>query len=154
MKSVEARLEELGITLPDAPDPIANYVSIQRSGNLLYLSGAGPMINGKPIYAGKVGAEVSAEEAYDAARIAGTNLLASLKRYLGSLDRVGQVVKLLGFVASATDFYEQPKCINGCSDLLVEVFGERGKHARSAVATPVLPMNLPVEIELIVEILE
>jgi enamine deaminase RidA (YjgF/YER057c/UK114 family) len=154
MKSVEARLEELGITLPDAPDPIANYVSIQRSGNLLYLSGAGPMINGKPIYVGKVGAEVSAEEAYDAARIAGTNLLASLKRYLGSLDRVGQVVKLLGFVASATDFYEQPKCINGCSDLLVEVFGERGKHARSAVAAPVLPMNLPIEIELIVEILE
>jgi enamine deaminase RidA (YjgF/YER057c/UK114 family) len=154
MKSVEARLEELGITLPDAPDPIANYVSIQRSGNLLYLSGAGPMINGKPIYVGKVGVEVSAEEAYDAARIAGTNLIASLKRYLGSLDRVGQVVKLLGFVASATDFYEQPKCINGCSDLLVEVFGERGKHARSAVAAPVLPMNLPVEIELIVEILE
>jgi enamine deaminase RidA (YjgF/YER057c/UK114 family) len=154
MKSIEARLEELGIVLPDAPDPIANYVSVQRTGNLLFLSGAGPMVEGKPVYVGKVGAEVSPEEAYDAARIAGTLLIASLKRYLGSLDRVKQVVKLLGFVASATDFYEQPKCVNGCSDLLVAVFGDRGKHARSAVATPVLPMNLPIEIEIIVEITE
>lgn len=150
MAAIEKRLQELGIQLPDAPAPLANYVSVQRAGDLLYLSGAGGILDGKPIYTGKVGAEVTEEQAREAACVAGLNLIASLKKHLGDLDRVEQIVKLLGFVASTTDFYRQPAVIDGCSSLLVEVFGERGRHARSAVAAPVLPMNIPVEIELIV----
>lgn len=152
MAKIEQRLEELGITLPNAPAPLANYVSIQRSGNLLYMSGAGAILDGKPVYTGKVGKEVSPEDAYDAARITALNLIANLKKYLGDLDRVKQIIKLLGFVASVEGFYAQPACINGCSDLLVKVFGDKGEHARSAVAVPALPMNIPIEIELIVEI--
>lgn len=152
MATIENRLQELGITLPDAPTPIANYVSVQQAGDLVFLSGAGGILNGKPIYTGKVGAEVTLLQAQEASRIAGINLIAGLKKYLGDLDRVEQIIKLLGFVASTTDFYEQPAVINGCSDLLVEVFGEKGKHARSAVAAPVLPMNIPVEIELIAKV--
>lgn len=152
MVMIEKRLEELNITLPDAPTPIANYVSVQQAGDLLYLSGAGGIINGKPVYVGKVGAEVTLEEAQDAARIAGINLIASLKKYLGDLDRVEQMIKMLGFVACTADFYNQPAVIDGCSAVLVEVFGDKGRHARSAVAAPVLPMNIPVEVELIVKI--
>lgn len=152
MATIENRLEELGIVLPDAPTPIANYVSVQQAGALLFLSGAGGILHGKPVYTGKVGEQVTLEQAKDAARIAGINLIASLKKYLNDLERVEQIVKLLGFVASTTDFYQQPAVIDGCSDLLVDVFGEKGKHARSAVAAPVLPMNIPVEIELIVKV--
>lgn len=152
MAMIEQRLQELNITLPNAPAPIANYVSVQQAGELVFLSGAGGILGGKPVYTGKVGEGVTLEQAQDAARIAGVNLIAGLKKYLGDLDRVEQIVKLLGFVACTTDFYQQPAVIDGCSDLLVEVFGEKGKHARSAVAAPVLPMNIPVEIELIAKV--
>lgn len=152
LAKVEERIKELGIELPAPVMPLANYVSVVRDGNLLYMSGSGPFVGGKALYSGKLGAEVSIKDGYDAARVSALNLVSTLKRVLGDLDRVDQVVKLLGFVASAPDFYQQPDVINGASDLLVEVFGEKGKHARTALGTSVLPMNLPVEIEMIVRI--
>lgn len=152
MKNIEKRVEELGIKLSEGPLPIANYVSVQRDGNTLYLSGAGPIQKGKPTYVGKLGAEVTIKDGYAAAREAAINLLSVLKREAGNLERVEQIVKVLGFVASTTDFYDQPAVINGASDLLVEVFGERGRHARSAIGTAVLPMNIPVEVEMIVRL--
>lgn len=152
MESIDRRLETLGITLPEAPEPLANYVSVQKTDNLLFLSGAGPILKGKALYTGKLGQEITLEDGQEAARLAGINLIASLKRYLGDLDRVDQIVKLLGFVASKDTFYQQPAVIDGCSNLFADVFGERGRHARSAVAVPVLPLNIPVEIEIIVRI--
>ena len=149
---IEKRLEELGIALPNAPAPLANYVTVRRSGNLLFMSGAGPFENGKPIITGKLGRELDTEQGYKAARLAGLNLIAQLKNTLGDLDRIRQLVKMLAFVASTPDFTAQPAVINGASDLFVEVFGDAGKHARSAVAIPVLPMDVAVEIELIVEV--
>ena len=149
---IEKRLEELGIALPNAPAPLANYVTVRRSGNLLFMSGAGPFENGKPIITGKLGRELDTEQGYKAARLAGLNLIAQLKNTLGDLDRIRQLVKMLAFVASTPDFTAQPAVINGASDLFVEVFGDAGKHARSAVAIPVLPMDIAVEIELIVEV--
>lgn len=149
---IEKRLEELGIALPNAPAPLANYVTVRRSGNLLFMSGAGPFENGKPIITGKLGRELDTEQGYKAARLAGLNLIAQLKNTLGDLDRIRQLVKMLAFVASTPDFTAQPAVINGASDLFVEVFGDAGKHARSAVAVPVLPMDVAVEIELIVEV--
>ncbi len=154
MAKIEQRLEELGIILPQPAGALANYVSIRQVGDLLYVSGSGPLADGKPTYRGRVGAEVSVEEAYDAARLTAINIIASLKVFLGDLDKVEQFVKLLGFVASSDDFYQQPKVIDGASDLLIEVFGEAGKHARSAVGTSVLPFNIPLEIEAIVQIKE
>lgn len=150
--SAEARLKELQIELPASPAPIANYVRAVRVGNLLYLSGHGPHQAGAPVYAGKVPTDVSVERAYQAARAVGLNLLASAREALGSLDRVTRVVKLLGMVNSAEGFGEQPAVINGCSDLMVEVFGEAGRHARSAVGMAGLPMSIPVEIEAIFEV--
>jgi enamine deaminase RidA (YjgF/YER057c/UK114 family) len=152
MSVIEKRLEELGLELPDAPIPLANYVSAQRCGDVMYLSGAVPVIGNKFFMQGLVGREISLEQAYDAAKICALNLISVLKRELGDLDRVEQIVKLLGFVASAPDFYQQPAVINGASDTFVEVFGEKGKHARSAVAAPVLPFNLPVEMEIVVKV--
>lgn len=152
MSSIEKKLEEMGLALPEAPNPIASYVSAQRAGKLLFLSGSGPIENGSAVIAGKVGAEVTLEQGYEAARMAALNLIAVLKRELGDLDRVRQIVKLLGFVASAPDFYAQPAVINGASDLLVQAFGEKGRHARSAVAVPALPLNMAVEVELVVEV--
>ena len=149
---IEKRLEELGLTLPEAPTPMANYVSVRRSGNLLYFSGASAFQEGKPVVFGKLGAELTMEEGYQAARLAGLNLIAQLKRELGDLDRVVQFVKVQAFVASAPDFTQQPAVMNGASDLFVEVFGDKGRHARTAVATHVLPFNIPVEIEMIVEV--
>jgi enamine deaminase RidA (YjgF/YER057c/UK114 family) len=152
MAVIEKRLAELGIVLPDSPGPMANYVSVQRADNLLFLSGSGPLKAGKPTITGRLGENVTVEQGYAAAREAALNLIATLKRELGDLDRVEQIVKVLGFVASTGDFYAQPSVINGASDLLVEVFGEKGKHARSAVGTNVLPFQLPVEVELIVKV--
>lgn len=152
MSHVERRLAELGIELPQAQFPIASYIPVKRSGNLLFLSGVGPAVNGVPQMQGLVGKDVTVEEAYQGARLAAIYHLAALKAELGDLDRVRQVVKVLGFVASAPDFYEQPKVLNGYSDLMSAAFGEGGRHARSAIAVPVLPMNLPVEVETIVEI--
>jgi enamine deaminase RidA (YjgF/YER057c/UK114 family) len=151
--SVEARLQELGIELPSAPAPIANYVRYVQVGNLLFLAGHGPNRSNGPVYTGQVGSDVTVEEAYDAARSTAMNLLASCKEALGDLDRVKKVVKVLGMVNSAPGFGDQPKVINGFSDLMVEIFGEDvGKHARSAVGMAALPGGIPVEIEMILEV--
>ncbi len=152
MAKIEERIKELGLTLPAASSPMANYVTARRTGNLLFFSGAGPFEEGKPVVFGKVGNELSQEEGYQAARLTGLNLIAQLKKELGDLDRIKQFVKVQAFVASSPDFMAQPAVMNGVSDLFVEVFGEKGKHARTAVAVPQLPFNIPIEVEMIVEI--
>ena len=151
MSKIEARIEELGITLPEASAPVGNYVGAKVVGNMVYLSGNGPLGNADSAFKGKVGSDFSLKEGYAAARSTMINLLGTLKGAIGDLDRVETIVKLLGFVASAPGFYDQPKVINGASDLLVEVFGDAGRHARSAIPVPQLPMNLAVEIEMIVK---
>ena len=145
--SAEARLKELGIVLPSLPKPVANYLPYRLVGNVLYLSGQGPRDeNGKQL-TGKVGGGVSIEEGYRRARIVGLGLLAATRDALGSLDRVDYVVKLLGMVNATPDLNDSPKVINGCSDLFVDVFGEAGRHARSAVGNVMLPNQISVEIE-------
>jgi enamine deaminase RidA (YjgF/YER057c/UK114 family) len=144
----DKRLKELGIELPAVTPPVANYVNAVRTGNLLYLAGKGP---GGSIR-GKVGQEFTVEQGYQHARSVGLALLAVMKDALGSLDRVKRVVKVLGMVNATPEFTDQPKVINGCSDLFVEVLGERGRHARSAVGMGSLPNGIPVEIEVIVEV--
>ena len=148
--SIEQRLGELDLQLPSVSPPAASYVNAVRTGNLVYLSGTGPTSLGEPIPSGKVGADVTTEEAAAHARQIGLNLLAVLRAEVGSLDRVTRVVKLLGMVNATPDFVEHSKVINGCSDLLVEVFGEG--HARSAVGVGSLPFGMPVEIEAIFEV--
>jgi len=150
--SAEARLKELGIVLPSLATPVANYVPYRITGNLLYLSGQGPRDEKGNTLTGKVDTEVSVEEAYRRARLVGLGLLAAARQALGSLDRVDTVIKLLGMVNSAPAFGQQPKVINGCSDLFVEVFGESGRHARSAVGMVALPNQISVEIEAIMSI--
>jgi enamine deaminase RidA (YjgF/YER057c/UK114 family) len=150
--SAEARLKELGIVLPPAPKPLANYVPCRLIGNMLYLSGQGPRdAQGKPI-SGKVPTEVSADVAYQHARLVGLGLLAVARDALGSLDRIEAVVKLLGLVNATPDFGDHPKVINGCSDLFVEVLGDRGRHARSAMGMGSLPNRISVEIEVIMAV--
>jgi enamine deaminase RidA (YjgF/YER057c/UK114 family) len=151
--SAEARIKELGLTLPQPPKPLGNYVPGVRVGNLLFLSGHGPVrVNGVPTARGKVGRDLSLEDGYKVAREVGINLLGSAKTLLGSLDKVRRIVKVLGMVNSAEGFGDQPKVINGFSDLMVEVFGDNGRHARSAVGMAELPMGIPVEIEMILEV--
>lgn len=152
--SAEGRLKELGIELPPPAEPMANYVRAKRVGNLLFVAGHGPTQGpGGTRLVGKVGGELTLEEGYRAARLVGLNLLATLKAELGSLDRVKQIVKLLGMVNCAPGFDQTPRVINGCSDLFVEVFGkEAGQHARAAVGMAELPQSIPVEIEMIVEV--
>lgn len=152
MSQVEKRLEELEIVLDKAPAPAAEYVPAKTVNNLVYTSGADCRIKGKLLYEGKVGSDLTVEQGYEAARQVMINLLSVLKEHIGDLDRVKQVVKLLGFVNSADGFVEQPYVINGASELLVQVFGEKGRHARSAISSNELPFNTPVEIEMIVEI--
>ena len=146
--SAEKKLQQLGITLAPVTPPVANYVNAVRTGNLLFLAGKGPASG----IAGIVGKDITVEQAYGHARTTGLNLMAVMKDELGSLDRVKRIVKVLGMVNAVPGFTDQPKVINGCSDLFVEVFGERGKHARSAVGMGSLPNNIPVEIEVIVEV--
>jgi len=148
----EARLAELGITLPAAPEPVANYVNGVRTGNLIFLAGKGPRWPDGTELHGKLGADVSIQEGYAGARQTAINQLAVLKEMLGNLDRVVRIVKVLGMVNSAPDFVEQPAVINGFSDLMVDVFGERGRHARAAVGMASLPRGQAVEIELVVEV--
>src|SRR5476651_1032381 len=148
----EARLKELGIELPATTSPMANYVNAVRTGNLLYLAGKGPGQPGKPLPTGKVGRDFSIEQAYQLARETGLNLISVMKAELGDLDKVTRIVKVLGMVNATSEYGHQPEVINGCSDLFVEVFQERGKHARSAVGLGSLPRGIPVEIEVIVEI--
>jgi enamine deaminase RidA (YjgF/YER057c/UK114 family) len=148
----EARLKALGIELPPAPKPIASYVPAVRTGNLVYLAGQGPLSGGKPTVTGKVGRELTEEEGAKAARATVVILLSVLRAEIGSLDRVARIVKVVGFVNSAPGFTRQPWVMNGASDLLVEIFGEAGRHARSSVGVSELPLNIPVEIEMVVEI--
>lgn len=136
MSKYEKKIEELGLILPAAPTPMANYVTARRSGNLLFFSGAGPFQEGKHVVFGKVGSDLTQDQGYEAARLTGLNLIAQLKKELGDLDKLKQFVKVQAFVASAPDFMAQPAVRNGDSDLFVEVFGEAGKHARTAVAVP------------------
>ncbi len=148
----EAKLASLGITLPSIPKPVANYVPYVRTGSLVFLSGQGPRKPDGSMATGKVGAGVTVEEAYQHARLVGLGLLAAMKDAAGGLDNVKRVVKLLGMVNGVPEFGDHPKVINGCSDLFVEVFGDRGRHARSAVGMGSLPNNITVEIEAIIEV--
>ena len=152
MSQIESRLAELGVTLPDAPAPAANYVPFVRTGNQLFVSGQISIGADGHMITGKLGAGLEVEAGAAAARRCGLALIAQAKAALGDLDRVKRVVKLVGFVNSTAEFTEQPKVINGCSDLMVEVFGEAGRHARSAVSAASLPLGVAVEIEAIFEI--
>lgn len=149
--SAEQRLKQLGIDLPEVSAPLANYVNAVRSGKLLFLAGKGPSAVDGMRAIGKLGREFDVTQGYKFARSTGLALLAVMKSELGSLDRVARVVKVLGMVNAMPEFADHPKVINGCSDLFVEVFGERGRHARSAVGMGSLPSGIPVEIEVIVE---
>ena len=152
MARVEARISELGLELPEVPETIGNYVGAARTGNLLFLSGRLPRWEGKFVALGKLGKDLTVQEGYDAARLTALNLVATLKAELGDLDRVRRVVKLVGMVNSEPDFTDQPGVVNGASDLLVEVFGDRGRHARAAFSVAALPLNASVEIDLVVEV--
>jgi enamine deaminase RidA (YjgF/YER057c/UK114 family) len=151
-QSPEARLDALGITLPAAPSPAANYVNAVRSGNLLFLAGKGPTSADGTNVTGKVGKDLTTIQAADAARLVAINHIAVLKAELGDLSRVRRIVKVLGMVNSAPDFTEHSKVMNGYSDMMVAVFGEKGKHARSSVGMYSLPFNIAVEVEVIVEV--
>ena len=148
----DKKLKELGVELMPPTKPMANYVKAVRTGNLLYLAGHGPTLPDGSNITGKVGRDLTLDEGYNAARQTGISLLSTLKGELGDLNKVKRVVKVLGMVNCHSDFTDQPKVINGCSDLLVAVFGEKGKHARSAVGMNSLPSNIAVEIEIIVEV--
>ncbi len=150
--SIEKKLKESGITIPKAPEPAGAYVPAVVIGDLVFASGQTPTVNGELQYVGKVGKEVSVEDAYKGARLSMLNCLAEINAALGSLDKVDRIVKVNGYVASAPGFGEQPKVVNGASDLLLEVFGEKGKHARAAVGVAELPFNAPVEVEVICSI--
>ena len=151
---VESKLAELGLELPQVVPPLASYVPAVRSGEYVFTSGQLPMVGGKLALTGKVGAEVTAEEAKEQARICALNALAAVKSVIGDLDRIEQVVKVVGFVASAADFTGQPGVVNGASELLGEALGAAGVHARSAVGVAVLPLDAPVEVEIQVRVLE
>lgn len=152
MGNVDKRIAELELTLPQAASPVANYVPWVRTGNLLFVSGQVPMKDGAIAVEGIVGASVSVEQAVEAAKICGLNLIAQAKAAIGDLDKVKRVVKLTGFVACTPQFTQQPQVINGTSDLMVAVFGDAGRHARAAVGAPSLPRNAAVEVEAIFEV--
>lgn len=149
--SFERKLSAAGIELPSPAVPFANYVPFVREGNFVFIAGQGPIgVDGKIAYVGRVGSDLTEEEGYRSARSCGLNCLAQVHAALGSLDAVKRVVSLRGFVNSAEDFFNQAQVVNGASDLMVEVFGDAGRHARAAVGTSVLPMNIATEVELIV----
>jgi enamine deaminase RidA (YjgF/YER057c/UK114 family) len=149
---VEAKLAELGLTLPAVAAPVAAYVPAVRSGDLVWTSGQLPFVDGKMAATGKVGAEVDPDAAHDLARICALNAIAAVAAEIGDLDRVRRVVKVVGFVASAPGFTGQPAVVNGASGLLGDVFGDAGRHARSAVGVAALPLDAPVEVEVVVEV--
>jgi enamine deaminase RidA (YjgF/YER057c/UK114 family) len=151
MPTPEERLEQLGVTLPAPAAPVAAYIPCVRTGNLVYVSGQVPLVDGKPSHLGRLGAGVGLEEGAAAARRCAINVLAALKPELGELSRVRRVVRLTVFVASEPDFNDQPKVANGASELFGEVFGEAGRHTRSAVGVAALPLGVPVEVDAIVE---
>ena len=148
----EARLKELNITLPSPPQPVANYVNGVRAGNLIFLAGKGPKYADGTELTGKLGGNVTIEQGYEGARQTAINQLSVLKEMLGDLNKVKRIVKVLGLVNSSPNFIEQPKVVNGFSDLMVDVFGEKGKHARAAIGVNSLPRGQAVEIELVVEV--
>ncbi|CCQ73690.1 RidA family protein [Magnetospira sp. QH-2] len=151
--TIDARLKEMGLTIPDAPTAVANYVPFVVTGNLVVVSGQVPLQGGKPAYQGKLGGSVSMEAGIAAARLCAINIIAQVKAACeGDLDRVSRIVRLGGFVACTPDFADHPKIINGASDLMVEVFGDAGRHARAAVGCPSLPLDVPVEVDAMVEI--
>lgn len=152
MSQAEDRLREKGLELPPPPSPMATYVEAVRTGNLVFVAGHGPSKDGQLVSKGKLGRDVDVDTGYQAAQLVCLNMLASLKVEIGDLDRVKRIVKLLGMVNCVPDFGQQPEVINGASDLLVHVFGERGRHARSAVGMAGLPRGISVEIEMIVEV--
>lgn len=149
---VEKRLGELGLQLPPVQKPIASYVPAVKVGAFVFSSGQGPLVDGRPKYIGRLGEELTLEQGYEAARICTLNCLAAINAEVGSLDYVDRVVKVLGFVSSTEGFTDQSRVLNGASDLLVKIFGEKGRHARSAIGVNVLPMNIPVEVEIIVKL--
>jgi len=149
---IEKKLEEMGYSLPPTPTPAGAYIPFRRTGNLVYISGQGSMVEGELKYAGKVGSDVTEEEGYEASRISVINLLSILKSAIGDLDKVVQVINLHGFVNSAPGFVRQPMVINGASEFLVDLFGEKGRHSRCALSCNELPFDTPVEIEMIVEV--
>jgi enamine deaminase RidA (YjgF/YER057c/UK114 family) len=150
--SIAKRLQELGLTISTPRPPQANYVPAVRTGNLVFLSGTGPYREDGSIVTGKVGADLTVQEGYEAARLTMLASLASLQAEIGDLERVRRIVKVLGMVNCTPEFTRQPEVINGGSDLLVEIFAERGRHARSAVGMAALPRNIAVEIEMVVEV--
>jgi enamine deaminase RidA (YjgF/YER057c/UK114 family) len=152
MSLIEAKLKALSIELPEAPKPLAAYIPAKQAGQLVFTAGQLPMVNGELFSKGLLGQDVEIEEANKAARICTLNALAAIKGLIGDLDRIKQVVRVVGYVASVSSFTQQPAVINGASELLLEIFGEKGKHARSAVGMAVLPLNASVEVELTVEI--
>ena len=149
---IEKKLKELGITLPKPPEPVAAYIPAVQVGDLLFLSGSTCYVDGEFLYTGRVGEELTLEEGYAAARQTALNLLSVIQATLGDLDRVERIVKLNGYVNSAREFDRQPEVINGASELLEEVFGECGRHARTSLGVSALPAHIPVEIELIVQV--
>ena len=151
-QDAETKLKEKGIVLTPPSSPVANYVNAVRVGNLLFLAGKGPQKPDNTYITGKVGKDLSVEQGYEAARLTAIAHLAVLKNELGSLNKVKRIVKVLGMVNCSEDFKDQPKVINGYSDMMVEIFGEKGKHARSAVGMVALPFNMAVEVEVIVEV--
>ena len=152
MGKVESKLNELNLSLPDAPKPVAAYIPAKQTGKLVFTAGQLPMVNGELISKGFLGQDVEIDEANKAARICTLNALAAIKGVIGDLDRIKQIVRVVGYVASVPTFTQQPAVVNGASELLLEIFGENGKHARSAVGMAVLPLNASVEIELTVEV--
>jgi enamine deaminase RidA (YjgF/YER057c/UK114 family) len=152
VKKIEMIIKELGLEIPDAPKPVAAYIPAKQTGNLIFTAGQLPMVNGELISKGLLGQDVEIDEANKAARICTLNALAAIKGVIGDLDRIKQIVRVVGYVASVPTFTQQPAVVNGASELLLEIFGNNGKHARSAVGMAVLPLNASVEIELTVEI--
>lgn len=147
----EQKISDLGLNLPEVAPPAGSYLPAITSGNLVFTAGQIPLVEGKLIATGKVGDEISLEQAQDIARVCVMNAIAAVKSEIGDLQRINRIVKLVGFVSSTPSFIQQPQVINAASDLLAEIFGEVGRHARSAVGVAVLPLDAPVEIELIVE---
>jgi len=152
LSNVENKIKELGLQLPEPPKPLAAYIPAKKTGNLVFTAGQLPMVNGELILKGLLGQVVEIDAAYAAAKTCTLNALAAIKGVIGDLDQIKQVVRVVGYVASVPTFTQQPAVVNGASELLLEIFGEKGKHARSAVGMAVLPLNAAVEIELTVEI--
>lgn len=153
MSLIEARLKDLNIDLPEVPKPLAAYIPAKQSGQLIFTAGQLPMVNGELILKGLLGQDVEIEDANKAARICTLNGLAAIKGLIGDLDKIKQIVRVVGYVASVPNFTQQPAVINGASELLLEIFGDKGKHARSAVGMAALPLNASVEVELTVEVI-